>query len=249
MKPEINWHSRFTQQATWTASLRKHLFTKAGLNSANRILEVGCGTGAVLSELPGLTNAGIHGLDINQIRLMEAKNNAPLFGYTQGDALALPFPRQVFDITFCHFLLLWLENPLNAINEMRRVTRSGGAVIVMAEPDYAHRIDLPKELKILGDLQTKSLQRQGADPFIGSRLPLLFKQAGINLVETGTLEKEHSSVWDLKAWELEWEVLESDLKGYFPPSKLASLKKIDLDSRFSGKRMLHVPTHFAWGWI
>ena len=99
----------------------------------------------------------------------------------------------------------------------------------------------------LGDLQTKSLENQGADPFIGVRLSFLFNQAGINLVETGILEKNETGTWDSNAWELEWEVIESDLKGDLPPSELASLKIIDLESRLSGKRILYVPTHFAWG--
>jgi ubiquinone/menaquinone biosynthesis C-methylase UbiE len=249
MKTEFNWHARFTQQAAWTAALRRHLYQVADLSRANRILEIGCGTGVILSELPGFTNSEIHGLDLDHSRLVEARNNASNCGYTQGNALTLPYPAQVFDITFCHFLLLWVKNPLQALIEMHRVTRPGGAVMLMAEPDYSHRIDLPSELKILGDLQTKSLQTQGADPFIGEKLPSLLKQAGIKLVETGILEKEQPGTWDANAWELEWEVLKSDLEGIMPSSEFETLRCIDLASRLSEQRTIYVPTHFAWGWV
>lgn len=247
MKPDLNWHTRFTQQAAWTAALRRHFYQEADLSRASRILEVGCGTGVILSELQGFTNSKINGLDLDHSRLLEARNNASNIDYTQGNAPTLPYPENVFDVTFCHFLLMWVKNPLQALFEMRRVTRPGGAVMLMAEPDYSHRIDLPKELEKIGIMQTKSLQTQGADPFIGVKLPFLLKQAGINLVETGILEKEKPDTWDLNAWELEWEVMESDLEGILPPSEMASLKIIDLDSRLSGKRILYVPTHFAWG--
>ena len=42
----MDWHKRYTQQATWTRDLRSYLFEKAGLANARRVLEVGCGTGA-----------------------------------------------------------------------------------------------------------------------------------------------------------------------------------------------------------
>jgi SAM-dependent methyltransferase len=247
MKPEFNWHDRFIQQASWTAALRMHLYKEADLDQASRILEVGCGTGVILRELPGSTKAKIHGLDLDHSRLLEARNNTSTCGYTQGDALTLPYPAQVFDVTFCHFLLMWVINPLQTLIEMRRVTRPGGAVILMAEPDYSQRIDLPSELEILGEMQTKSLQTQGADPFIGEKLLSLLKQAGINLAETGILEKEQPGSWDANAWELEWGVLESDLEGILPLSDLESLRSIDLASRLSEQRTLYVPTHFAWG--
>ena len=37
-----------------------------------------------------------------------------------------PFTNASFDLTFCHYLLLWLKDPLSAIKEMKRVTRPGG---------------------------------------------------------------------------------------------------------------------------
>ncbi len=55
----MNWHTRYTQQAKWTRDLRAYIFNKIKLNESNRVLEVGCGTGAILSELP--TNISLHG--------------------------------------------------------------------------------------------------------------------------------------------------------------------------------------------
>ena len=57
----MEWHKRFVQQAAWTRELRLYLFKRAGMPVARRVLEVGCGTGAILSGLT--TRAVVHGLD------------------------------------------------------------------------------------------------------------------------------------------------------------------------------------------
>jgi len=113
----MDWHRRFLQQATWTGDLRSYLFEKAGMSRARRVLEVGCGTGAILEGLA--TPAVIHALDLHQARLAEMRLHAPAAAPVCGDALALPYPPGVFDITFCHFLLLWVSDPLKALEEMK----------------------------------------------------------------------------------------------------------------------------------
>src|SRR5665648_121045 len=140
MKPEINWHARFTQQAGWTSPLRSHLYQRAGLQNASLVLEVGCGTGAILSDLPTITDASIHGLDLEYTRLQEAGMHVPSASFVNGNALALPYPARLFDVCFCHFLLLWVGDPVQVLREMHRVTRTEGAILVMAEPDYSQRM-------------------------------------------------------------------------------------------------------------
>ena len=127
----MDWHSRFLQQAAWTRDLRGYLLERAGLTQARRVLEVGCGTGVILSDL--VTSAAIHGLDLEASRLAEARINVPAASLTCGNALALPYPSGIFDITFCHFLLLWVQDPLLALLEMKRLTCQGGAVLALAE--------------------------------------------------------------------------------------------------------------------
>src|SRR5512134_3202020 len=63
----MNWHTRYSQQAKWTRDLREYIFEKTDLNRAQRVLEVGCGTGAILSELPKHPNK--YGLDIDPAAL------------------------------------------------------------------------------------------------------------------------------------------------------------------------------------
>ena len=259
----MNWHARFSQQADWTRELRAYAFDKVGLKRAGRILEVGCGTGALLADLP--VRCTVHGLDLEPARLAEARSHAPGAALVCGNVLSLPYPAGSFGVTFCHFLLLWVHDPLQALREMRRVTRPDGFVLALAEPDYAGRVDQPKELRPLGRWQAESLRRQGADPDLGRRLASLFAEAGIKVIETGSLRGSPGSstgrgspgystgrgrgTHPLKPreWELEWAVLEADLEGYVPARKLQRMKKLDKEAWQRGERVLHVPTYYAWG--
>jgi SAM-dependent methyltransferase len=242
----MDWHARYTQQANWTRDLRQYLFEKTEVPRARRALEVGCGTGAILSELAA--QGALHALDLDPAALAQCRVHAPGAILTRGDALALPFPAGSFDITFCHFLLLWVHDPLRALLEMKRVTGQGGHVLALAEPDYTARVDKPDELAPLGRWQADSLRRHGADPSLGGQLADLFFSAGIEIVEAGAIqgaERDPSP----EERELEWAVLESDVAGFVSSEDLHKMKLLDERAWQRGERVLHVPTYFAWGKI
>ena len=240
----MDWHRRYIQQAKWTRDLRTYIFEKAGLEPASRVLEVGCGTGAILSELAD--DLALHGLDIDPTALKQCRVHAPAATLVQGDALVLPYADQTFDIVYCHFLLLWVRDPLRALIEMKRVAKAEAHIVAFAEPDYEVRHDEPPELIPLGQWQADSLKRQGADSGLGARLADLFFRARIELIETGTIQGESSDP-SPDDWEMEWAVIRSDLAGYVPVEDLEDIKRLDQMARTRGERILHVPTYFAWG--
>jgi len=237
----MNWHSRYLQQAEWTRDLRTYLFEQAGLKNARRVLEVGCGTGAILYDL--VTPASLHGLDLDPAALAECRVHASAASLTRSDAHFLPYPDQSFDIVYCHFLLLWVHDPLQVVREMARVGRS---VLALAEPDYSQRVDEPAALKSLGEWQTEALRRQGANPSFGAMLAETFYEAGIKLIETGPIQGQ-AVMRSAEDWENEWEVIEADLEGIIPGREIQKMKKLDEEARQQGKRTLQVPTYFAWG--
>jgi ubiquinone/menaquinone biosynthesis C-methylase UbiE len=242
-----DWHRRFTQQALWTSDLRRYIFEQINIKKNHRILEVGCGTGAILIQLPATTSLKV-GFDINHQYLSMATRNAMDASLTQGDAHVLPYSKRIFDLTLCHFFLLWIANPIQVVSEMTRVTRPGGTVIALAEPDYGGRIDFPQALAQLGQWQTSSLLEQGADPTIGRKLAGIFHQAGLESIQTGVLGGQWSGIQDWDQWELEWAVLESDL-GQEPSlsGRFSNLKDLDKNAYIRGERILFIPTFYAWG--
>ena len=247
MAPQVDWHARYLQQAGWTSKTRKYLYEKADFIKAHRILEVGCGTGALLTEFPALTTAGIHGIDISLDNARMAHQNASAAGITCGDGHHLPFPDGSFDIVFCHFLLLWVESPTSVLKEMKRVTRPGGVLLAMAEPDYAGRIDYPPELVPLGKWQAELLLKQGADPDAGRKLKGWFVSAGIVPIESGIMAGGWSGFPSPEEQEMEWSVIESDLAGTIPPAEIRRIKSMDEKAWASGERVLFVPTFYTWG--
>ncbi len=243
----MNWHKRYQQQAEWTRALRDYAFAQAGLSQAKRVLEVGCGTGAILSSLP--TSSTPYGLDIDLSALEECRSHVPCAVLIRGDARHLPYKDECFDLAFCHYLLLWVKDPLLALLEMKRVTRRRGFVLALAEPDYGARLDEPPQLAELGQWQSESLKRQGADVRLGLRLADLFRQAGISIRETGTIKPRAPFHLTEKEQQDEWEVLESDLAGIAPPRAVRRLRELDRQAWAGGLRRLDVPTYFAWGQV
>ncbi len=241
----MDWHARYLQQAAWTRDLRGYLFQQAGLGPGSRVLEVGCGTGAILQDLAG--SASLYGLDLDPQALAACSVNVPSAALLRGDASRLPLPPASFQIVFCHFLLLWVEDPVQALREMKRLTRPGGSVLALAEPDYTARLDRPAALAPLGRWQADSLRSQGADPSFGSRLALSFQQAGLPLIETGRLLPRPAARLTPAEWDSEWQVLEADLAGFVPAARLEKLKALDRAACERGERILEVPTWFAWG--
>ena len=85
----MNWHDRYLRQASWTRNLRSHLFDRSGYARARRVLEVGCGTGAVLGDLPEASTR-VFGLELDRDRIGQCREHAETAILTSGDALALP---------------------------------------------------------------------------------------------------------------------------------------------------------------
>jgi SAM-dependent methyltransferase len=232
-------------QASWTLPTRTWLYGLAKLPRARDVLEVGCGTGVIAGELAHISSAWVVGLDIDGTMLAFARGQGGGVAYAQGDAHALPFPGGSFDVVVCHYLLLWLADPAQAVREMARVVRPKGWVLACAEPDYGGRVDHPPEMVSLGRLQAQALRQQGADPELGRRLGELFVGAGLQA--TGGVIAGHWQLTTIPDEGFEWAMRERDLAGLLPAEELHRLHAADRQALTDGRRMLFVPTFYAAG--
>jgi ubiquinone/menaquinone biosynthesis C-methylase UbiE len=243
------WHQRYLQQTSWTNQIREYLFNLINFHKNDQILEVGSGTGALLSQIAKKYPYPQYGIDINRSVLKFSKQTTTNAQFVQADGYYLPFPSCCFGLAICHYLFLWLDRPGKMLSEMRRVTRPGGAVIALAEPDHQSRIDYPPPLDRLGQLQTQSLKQQGMDVQIGRRLGNLFHSCGFKGIKTGILGALWSAKNNHANDNTEWMTLKADLAGQLSSEEFAQYQNIDQHAREIGERVLFIPTFYAIGFV
>jgi ubiquinone/menaquinone biosynthesis C-methylase UbiE len=94
-----------------------------------RWLDVGCGTGAFTELLvANCAPAEVQGLDpsASQIAYARARQGASLAHFRQGDAQALPFADDSFDVAVMALVISFVPDPAKAVAEMARTVRPGG---------------------------------------------------------------------------------------------------------------------------
>ena len=104
------------------------------LNPDADVLEVAPGPGYFSIELAKLGPFKITGLDISrtfvQIARKKAQEQSVSVDFRQGNASAMPFDADSFDFIYCRAAFKNFSQPLEAINEMHRVLRSGGHALI-----------------------------------------------------------------------------------------------------------------------
>jgi len=100
-------------------------------------LDVGTGPGQIPIKLAlKLPQLEIVGIDLSEAMLGKARNGAAAAGiesqvrFEAGDARRLPFPDHQFDLVMCNSLLHHTADPLASLNELARVTRPQGALLL-----------------------------------------------------------------------------------------------------------------------
>ena len=155
------------------------MLRKAGIASKKRVLDLGAGTGEVLPELNRRAQGMAVGLDADRAVLRLAGGMRVV-----GDAGALPFPDETFDLVFAQMFFLWAAPLEAAIEAVYRILVPGGHVIAAAEPDYGGTIVHPPEAGAGLHKFTDALRGEGADTEVGRKLGPLLERAGFR-VECG----------------------------------------------------------------
>jgi ubiquinone/menaquinone biosynthesis C-methylase UbiE len=96
-----------------------------------RWIDIGCGNGAFTQLLvERCAPLEVQGIDPSEGQLAFARTRpaARVAEFSQGDAMALPFPAGKFDAAVMALVLVFLPDPAKGIEEMVRVVRPGGTV-------------------------------------------------------------------------------------------------------------------------
>jgi demethylmenaquinone methyltransferase/2-methoxy-6-polyprenyl-1,4-benzoquinol methylase len=121
----------------WDEGMRDEAIEMLDIRPRDHVLDVGCGTGFATEGLLTKTD-NVYGLDQSAHQLEKAYAKFGKRGpvrFHRGDAERLPFADDAFDVVWSSGSIEYWPNPVVALEDLRRVTKPGGKVLVVG-PDY-----------------------------------------------------------------------------------------------------------------
>jgi SAM-dependent methyltransferase len=101
----------------------------AAVTSGQRVLDVGCGPGALTAELVRRSGpAFVSAVDPSALFVEAARLRFPGVNVQEAVAERLPFPDDTFDVAVAQLVVHFMADPVGGLAEMARVTRTGGVV-------------------------------------------------------------------------------------------------------------------------
>ncbi|TAJ09687.1 MAG: methyltransferase domain-containing protein [Nitrospirae bacterium] len=121
-----------TKWSFYVEATTRETIARLGLRPADRVLDVGCGTGALLSRLSrSHPSAQLSGVDPAPEMLAVARRRLPAaVDLREGLAERLPFEEGQFDVVVSCNMFHYIRQPLTALREMNRVLRPGGRLVI-----------------------------------------------------------------------------------------------------------------------
>jgi len=201
-------HESVLKSHTWRTVENSAAYLVPSLAPGLSLLDVGCGPGTITVDLARRLAPGrVVGLDASADVIAQAEQfDEPNLTFLVGDAYALPFEDDSFDMVHIHQTLQHVARPVDVLRELRRVVRPGG-VVAARDVDYAGTIWYP-ELPGL-DLWMRVYQRvhrgNGGEPNAGRRLKAWALEAGFASVESSASIWNFADADDREWWGSMWE--------------------------------------------
>ena len=165
-------------------AIREKYLSWVNFPEAARVLDAGCGTGAISRDLARWANVDeVIGIDPSPVFLEKARELAadiPNLRFEEGDARSLPYEDASFDAVIFHTCLCHVPGPEKAVEEAFRVLRPGGHVAIF-DGDYATTTFAIGDHDPLEDCANAAIAALVHDRWLVRRLPALARTTGFQV--------------------------------------------------------------------
>ncbi|MCC6906105.1 MAG: class I SAM-dependent methyltransferase, partial [Anaerolineae bacterium] len=166
--------------------LYKEVLRQTGMGAGSSVLDVGCGSG-IFCEMAAGHGAQVSGIDAADSLIAIARERVPGGDFRVGEMETLPYPDETFGLVAGFSSFQFAANPVAAVQEARRVSRTGTVIIaVFGKPEES---ESTAYITALGAL-LPPLPAGAPGPFALSAdgaLEALVEQAGLTPQRSGTV--------------------------------------------------------------
>ena len=160
----------------------------AGIQAGQRVLDVGCGPGALTTELVRRTGADrVSAVDPSASFVAAVGERLPGVQVRRSAAEQLPFPDDAFDAALAQLVVHFMTDPVQGLREMARVTRPGGVVAACVWDHAGGRGPLTAFWSAVRELDPAADDESNLAGVREGHLARLFAQAGLDQAEPAAL--------------------------------------------------------------
>lgn len=168
--------------------LAPQLVDLARLTPSDRVLDVGCGPGALTEELVDRLGAGsVAAVDPSDPFVAAARARHPGIDVRLAAAEALPFEKGVFDAALAQLVVHLMADPMAGLREMVRVTRPGGVVAGCVWDHAGGRTPVASFWRAVNELDLDARDESALAGARQGQLVELFEACGLRHIEDTVL--------------------------------------------------------------
>ena len=180
----------------YSVPLAPRFADRAGIAEQRRVIDVGCGPGALTTELVGRLGAeAVTAVDPSEPFVEAARERHPGVAVHRAPAEALPFDDDRFDAALAQLVVHFMADPVAGLGEMARVTRPGGAVAACVWDHAGEKGPISLFWQAARALDPDLDDESGLAGAREGHLGQLFEEAGLREIEESTLvvDVEHAT--------------------------------------------------------